>query len=186
MQKYMNIPNAITSLRIVSSVGLCLLKPLSEPFLVCYLIGCISDVLDGYVARRLGQSSSFGAKFDSVADIFFVLAILLTIVPLLNLSRYMWVWIGAIAFVRVCSMIVAWCKHHKFVPGLHTYLNKFTGLVFFSMPVALYFIQKESVIEFVCILASLSAVEELLITLLSNTLNLNIKGLWTSVFNIKI
>jgi CDP-diacylglycerol---glycerol-3-phosphate 3-phosphatidyltransferase len=177
MQKYINIPNAITSLRIVFSVGLCLLKPLSEPFLICYLICCISDVLDGYLARRLGQSSSFGAKFDSVADMFFVLAILVVILPLLNLSSYLWAWIGAIAWVRICSIIVAWRKHHTFVPGLHTYLNKFTGLVFFSIPVALYFIYREHIIEFVCILASLSAVEELLITILSKTLNLNIKGL---------
>lgn len=36
--------------------------------LTCYFISQILDAADGYAARRLGQSSNFGAVLDMVTD----------------------------------------------------------------------------------------------------------------------
>ena len=33
-----------------------------------FLIAAVTDVLDGYLARRLGQTTKFGAFLDPVAD----------------------------------------------------------------------------------------------------------------------
>ena len=32
------------------------------------IVAAVSDILDGYVARRLGQQSAFGSQLDSIAD----------------------------------------------------------------------------------------------------------------------
>lgn len=41
-----------------------------------YLIAIATDVVDGWVARRMGQGSSFGAQLDAVIDNLFSVAIL--------------------------------------------------------------------------------------------------------------
>ena len=75
MKKYWSIvimiADIISALRIV--FGLCMLcfKPFSALFYVFYSLGGITDMLDGFVARKLKIESDFGEKLDSVADIVF-------------------------------------------------------------------------------------------------------------------
>ena len=45
-----------------------------------FAVACFTDWLDGFLARKLGQSSSFGAFFDPVADKLLVSASLLLLV----------------------------------------------------------------------------------------------------------
>ena len=47
-----------------------------------FLLGAITDWLDGYLARTLGQTSAFGAFLDPVADKFLVCACVLILVHL--------------------------------------------------------------------------------------------------------
>ena len=49
---------------------------------VFFLIAAFTDILDGYLARKLNQTSSFGAFLDPVADKFLVCASLLVLVHL--------------------------------------------------------------------------------------------------------
>jgi len=69
----LNLPNTVTAVRIVLSItSACLLyKGGSVEFLVAGILiiiaGC-TDWLDGFLARRLGQSSVGGAMMDLVAD----------------------------------------------------------------------------------------------------------------------
>ncbi|HSI46887.1 MAG TPA: CDP-diacylglycerol--glycerol-3-phosphate 3-phosphatidyltransferase [Ideonella sp.] len=49
---------------------------------VMFIVCALTDWLDGYLARRLNQSSSFGAFLDPVADKFLVCAALLVLVEL--------------------------------------------------------------------------------------------------------
>ena len=44
--------------------------------LALYLIAAATDLVDGWLARRTGQASSFGAQLDAVVDNLFSLAIL--------------------------------------------------------------------------------------------------------------
>lgn len=48
--------------------------------LALYTISCITDWLDGFIARRLNLESSFGTFLDPIADKIFVLTVLLTLV----------------------------------------------------------------------------------------------------------
>jgi cardiolipin synthase len=47
-----------------------------------FVVFALTDWLDGYLARKLNQTSSFGAFLDPVADKFLVCASLLVLVQL--------------------------------------------------------------------------------------------------------
>ena len=69
----LNIPNILTLIRIAFIPVIIVLfylpydwaRPLSAWL---YGVACITDWFDGYLARKLGQSSAFGAFMDPVAD----------------------------------------------------------------------------------------------------------------------
>lgn len=68
-----NVPNSVTVLRIVLTGALYALA-WSGPaawFTIVFIITGITDALDGFIARRLQQTSRFGEWLDSVADYFF-------------------------------------------------------------------------------------------------------------------
>ncbi len=66
----MTLANLLTGLRVVLMAPLlwCLVTGEAWLALVLFLIAGLTDVLDGYVARRLNQASRFGAFFDLLAD----------------------------------------------------------------------------------------------------------------------
>lgn len=68
-----NLPNTLTWIRIVAIpmvvVVFFLPVPWSGPVAgLLFALAGITDLLDGYLARRLGQTSKFGAFLDPVAD----------------------------------------------------------------------------------------------------------------------
>jgi CDP-diacylglycerol--glycerol-3-phosphate 3-phosphatidyltransferase len=86
---FFNLPTLLTWARIVAIpliVGVFQL-PLSEPernliATVLFIVVALTDWADGYLARRLNMTSSFGAFLDPVADKFLVCAALLVLVDL--------------------------------------------------------------------------------------------------------
>ncbi len=69
----MNIPNALTLLRIALIPILVVVFYLPYPWVpaataLIFTLAAVTDWLDGYLARRLGQTSAFGAFLDPVAD----------------------------------------------------------------------------------------------------------------------
>ncbi|MGE4051516.1 MAG: CDP-diacylglycerol--glycerol-3-phosphate 3-phosphatidyltransferase [Piscinibacter sp.] len=86
---FFNLPTLLTWARIVAIpliVGVFYLQ--LEPGLqnllatVLFVVVALTDWLDGYLARRLNMTSSFGAFLDPVADKFLVCAALLVLVHL--------------------------------------------------------------------------------------------------------
>ena len=81
-----NVPNALTWFRIiaiplVAIVFFWLPEPWNRPTSgLLFALAGITDYLDGYLARRLGQTSSFGAFLDPVADKLIVAAALVLLV----------------------------------------------------------------------------------------------------------
>ena len=86
---FLTVPTILTWTRIVAIpllVGVFYL-PTSAPMqnivaTVMFVVFALTDWLDGYLARRLNQTSSFGAFLDPVADKFLVCASLLVLVDL--------------------------------------------------------------------------------------------------------
>ena len=52
-----------------------------------YIYCGISDILDGFIARKTKNESEIGAKLDSVSDIIFVVVAMIKILPFLNLTN---------------------------------------------------------------------------------------------------
>ena len=71
-----NIPNAITTSRIISSIVGAISFILGNYYLSfgTYIYGAISDFFDGLAARKLNAYSEFGRKLDAVSDKLFALS----------------------------------------------------------------------------------------------------------------
>lgn len=170
MKTIKNVPNYITTVRILTSIGLLLVEPFSVLFLSFYLLCGISDVLDGYIARKMDACSKFGQVFDSISDLIFIGIVLLALIPVINLPVWIICWIIVIAVIRLVSIIVGFAKYHQ--PAfLHTYANKATGIVLFSFPFLFWIIGKDTAAIIICCVASISAAEELLINSTSKILH---------------
>lgn len=170
------IPNCITLGRIGLALLLLFLKPLSLAFLTIYIVCGLTDLLDGPIARKTGTTSRFGAKLDSVADTVLIGVSLFTLYPSLGLTRGILFWILIIAIIRVASVMTALYKFHTYA-GIHTYGNKLTGIVLFITPLWLPSTYTSIWNTAVCTVATLSAVEELIIQATSSELQLDRKGL---------
>ncbi|WP_313343158.1 CDP-alcohol phosphatidyltransferase family protein [Sedimentibacter sp.] len=169
MKSIKNVPNCITIIRIFASVSLLLVKPFSAFFFFFYFMCGVSDVLDGYIARKMDVSSKFGQVLDSIADLIFISIVLLIFIPIINFPLWIICWIVVIAVVRLLSIIFGFARYHQ-LAFLHTYANKVTGIVLFFFPFLFSVFGKEITAIIICCIASISAAEELLINLTSKTL----------------
>lgn len=171
------VPNIMTLCRIGLALLLLRLEPLGPAYSAVYILCGISDMLDGPVARKTGSASSLGARLDSIADLTLIAAALYTLCPLLGLPTGILLWIVLIALIRAASILTAFCKYRTY-GSIHTYGNKLAGFLLFLTPLLLPHIHHTICAAIVCTAATLSAVEELVLLLLSRELQLNRKGLF--------
>ena len=123
-------PNLLSALRIILCLPLLLVDAMTIPFWVFYVIAGLTDMLDGFLARRWGVESKFGARLDSLADMVFVLAVGYKLFPWLKLPVALLVMITLIALVKVTNAISSYVVKHR-VEFLHTKANKLTGFLLF-------------------------------------------------------
>lgn len=124
------LPNVISVLRIAGSISLLFCDVRGWPFWSLYVLCGLSDILDGWLARRLHAETEAGAILDSVADIVFVACCAIRLLPVLEIPAWLWIWAGAIVIIKMVNQISALfvCKRFCF---LHTVANKLTGLLLF-------------------------------------------------------
>ena len=151
--------NLITCIRILCAAALAFLPALSSSFYAVYLLAGVSDMLDGFVARRTNTASSLGARLDTLADFAFAAVFLVRLLPLFALPRWLLVWIALIAAVKLVNVISGWSLHHRFV-AVHSTLNRLTGLLLFMLPLVLPVVPLRSAAGIVCAVATLAAVQE--------------------------
>ncbi len=163
-----SLPNIISCFRLFGTVALLFTDPLSVTFYVIYTLCGISDVLDGTIARATDNTTELGAKLDSIADILYYAVMLVKILPHLVRELPSWIWYVVVFVIalRVLAYIIAAVKYRRFA-SLHTYMNKLTGALIFTVP---YFFYGAAKLGFaislaVCIVAAIAATEEVLIHL---------------------
>lgn len=153
------LPNIITIARILLSILLLILQPFSIFFIMTYIICGITDMLDGFIARATHTTSQLGANLDSIADTIFVMACLVKILPVLDIQRWLWIWLGIIIFIKVIN-ILSGLIYHKKITFLHTFANKATGFILFLLPLTLTYLPFQYTAIFSCILATFAAIQE--------------------------
>ncbi len=151
--------NIVTSLRIVCSIALLFCPVFSSAFYALYLTAGVSDMVDGWIARRTHTASELGAKLDTIADIVFVIVCLVKLLPVLNIPVWLYVWIGVIALIKIINIISGFVVQKRFV-SVHSIMNKTTGLLLFIFPLTISFIDLKYTAALVCIFATFAAIQE--------------------------
>jgi cardiolipin synthase len=117
-----SLPNLLTYGRIVAIPVICWLVAVGDPTLrwigfVIYVLAAVSDWLDGYLARRLGQGSPLGVMLDPIADKLLVGALLV-----------IFAWTRDFDHLDLIPAIAILLRE-IFIPGLREFLgNKAVGL----------------------------------------------------------
>ena len=125
-----HIPNIITAFRFLGAASLLFCNPAGVAFWVIYGLCGVSDMLDGYLARKLNAESKNGAVLDSIADICFVACCAIRLIPVAQIPAWLWMWAGAIMVIKLVNQVSALivCRSFCFP---HTTANKLTGLLLF-------------------------------------------------------
>ena len=124
------IPNLLSISRIALCLPLLMVDAMTVPFWTLYVTAGTTDMLDGFLARRWGVESKFGAKLDSLADLVFVISVGYKLFPSLKLPAALWMMIGLIALVKTVNAISSYVVKHR-IEFLHTKANKLTGFLLF-------------------------------------------------------
>jgi len=115
----MTIPNILSLLRFILSfpIAFCLFNNFRVVAVVLIVIAWITDLLDGYLARRLNAISEFGKIIDPVADKTLILVIVLSLVASNNLSLSTAIIIVARDIVILTAGLVALKKFKFAIPS---------------------------------------------------------------------
>jgi len=169
------VPNILSITRIVLAVTLLLVAPLSRQFFVIYVVCGISDIADGIIARRFKVTSAFGSRLDSIGDVVLTLIMLYIILPIILLPIWLLVWIFLIIVLRFISVGIAIYRYRK-PTLLHTILNRAVAMALFLFPFSLVLRNTLTIPIILTTIASVAAIEELLIIIQAPTLDPNVKS----------
>ncbi|SEW29489.1 CDP-alcohol phosphatidyltransferase [Prevotella sp. khp7] len=152
-----HLPNIISVLRIAGSLGLLLCDVTGLVFWIIYALCGISDIVDGWLARKLKCVTKKGALLDSVADICFVACCAWKLLPILELPQWLWLWAGVIVVIKAVNQLSALVMYGCF-QFPHTLANKATGfMLFIAVPMTFVSVIP---ITIVAAIATFAAVQE--------------------------
>ena len=151
------LPNIMTLLRIAGSLGLLFCDVANDSFWIIYALCGISDIADGWLARKLKCVTKTGALLDSLADICFVACLCPLLLPILELPQWLWLWAGVIVAIKIVNQTSALVMYGCF-QFPHTLANKITGfLLFIAVPMTF---QSIIPITIVAAIASFATIHE--------------------------
>jgi len=151
------LPNILTLLRIAGSLGLLFCDVANTTFGLVYGLCGISDIADGWLARKLNCVTKAGALLDSLADICFVACCAWQLLPILELPQWLWLWAGVIIAIKVVNQLSALVMYRRCCFP-HTTANKATGfLLFIAVPITFVSIVP---ITIVAAIATFAAIQE--------------------------
>ena len=153
------MPNIITALRILGAFCLLFFDVGSIVFWVIYSACGLSDMLDGYLARKLHCETKTGALLDSLADLAFVICCCFKLTPALAFPKWLWILGGAIVAIKLINQISALVMYKKCVFP-HTIANKVTGVLLFAGVPLTFFLESTVPMAVVAVVATFAAIQE--------------------------
>ena len=155
------IADALTVSRMLLSLFLLAFSTSAALFQPLYLLCGVTDVLDGFLARKLHTESERGARLDSAADLLFAVMYAVRILPRLRIPGWGWVWIAGIAAVKIAGVVLAGIQRRGQLLE-HSAANRLTGLAVFLLPMTVRFAAVEYGIVAVCGLATFAAMGDII------------------------
>ena len=151
--------NTITFFRIAASIVLLSCSVFSPAFYAFYIAAGLSDMLDGFVARKTDTVSKLGAWLDTIADFVLVVVCLIKLLPVLRIPAWLYAWIGIIALIKVVNIISGLAVQKKLV-AVHSVMNKATGVLLFLLPLTIPAVPLRDSAIVICAAATFAAIQE--------------------------
>ena len=135
-----------------------------EIIVVLMIVGLLTDVFDGIIARKLDVASEKLRVWDSNVDQFFWLSVLFTVFYLNQDFLFAnWIWILAIVFLEASCYIISFIKFKKPI-ATHSYMAKVWTLSLLAFLIDLNLNSDSIYIFWICIfLGMLSRIEIIVI-----------------------
>jgi len=177
-----NIPNLITSVRLIAALAIIVLSvtqtvPSPTWFLPLFIAAAVSDMLDGFAARKLNLCTDFGATLDSVSDMTLYAAVFICFA---NFTPQAMAACSAIFATGLIIQVLHWAfsvwKHGCF-PAYHSTLSRVVAYAMFFA--CLYFWSTKSPLVLGAMLSFwiLCSVEGMLITHVLNGPRSNVSSI---------
>jgi CDP-diacylglycerol--glycerol-3-phosphate 3-phosphatidyltransferase len=135
-----HLPFALTTLRLLLGplALLCAFKDFSNLiFLPLLVVGTLSDIFDGILARRFGVSTAVLRRYDSIADVIYYLFILGALWVLRrDVVAHNWLAIALLLASEIAVITVSYIRFRRY-PAAHSYLAKFYGFCLLAALIAL-------------------------------------------------
>ena len=182
---WLTVPNLISGLRFVIAPALLYCGWTARPtaFLVLLGVSFCSDCLDGYAARKLGQTSELGARLDTLGDL-----ITFSTVPLCG----WWLWpdrvrpetpfLAALGLSYVSPMMVGFLKYGR-LTNYHTWGGKLSATLLAVAALALVAGGSTRAFQLAVAVVVLADLEEIAITAILPHWQPTVPSLWHAIRN---
>lgn len=161
-----HLPNLLSGLRLAAAPLLLLLAAAGagRAFVVLLALTLATDLCDGYLARRIGVTSEFGARLDSWGDLllfFTVPAGAMMLWPELVAREAPWILL--ILSGNAAAALYAWCKFRR-LPAYHTMAAKVSAVLMGVSALALLLAGEPRPFRVAALVEFAVCIESLLIT----------------------
>lgn len=176
-----SIPNLLSLLRLALVPVLVVAACLNEDQLFLLLLGIclLSDMLDGYFARKLQQVTEFGARLDSWADMATYAMMILglnLIWPTIFNQQFLYLVAATLSYVL--PVVVALVRFSSF-PSYHTWGAKLAAVLIAPAFYLLVLYDEQTFFRLVIIFHVLVAMEEIAITMMLKNPKTNVASILT-------
>lgn len=149
----------ITLSRFFLSLVLALLRAGSIGFCAVFVLAGLTDIADGYVARRTGTATARGAYLDTAADIpYYAVSVVKTLIAI-GAPVWLWCWTGAIALIKAAGAALEKRLYGRSTAH-HTRLNRLTGAILFVFILTTPIVRSTACAAAVCAVATVAAIWE--------------------------
>jgi len=162
-----NIPNALTISRFFISLLLIVIAingHATNLFVILFILGALTDFLDGFIARKLKVMTVNGAVLDGYADIALYFSALLSAWFLFpQIIRKHLFSIAILIAIQFVSWAFSYAKFRR-LTSYHTYAAKTWGMMLFVSFVSLFAFANDFLLISMFVIAAVSISEDIVIT----------------------
>ncbi|MDD2426462.1 MAG: CDP-alcohol phosphatidyltransferase family protein [Bacteroidales bacterium] len=180
-EKILNVPNILTFYRLAAFPVILgfIVYGKESLFVIFMIVNFLTDIADGYIARKFKLETEFGARLDSIAD---NLTYALAIVGIYVFKREEFlpyvvsfsVFVGFLLLTIIVSLI----KFRR-LPSFHLYLTKAGGYIQGAFFICLFTIGFIPLFYYIMICwGILGALEHIAIQLVIPEMRSNVKGIY--------
>lgn len=181
LRRRLTVPNLLTLLRLALVPVLLVLiwKGQARACFWTLAVAFGTDLVDGPLARRLGQVTAFGASLDSISDLSLFLTVLMVVLRFfLGVVSQFALLLGGALLLGAAAQVVSLVRFRR-PAGFHTWLAKATGALAALAVLQLLWTQRINWLAFLAFLMGvLAQLEQLAIALTLRTWQSDMRSWW--------